>query len=158
MTSPDNKCGTCTACCRVYAIPEFKKPAGDWCQHCDTGKGCKTYGSRPARCVDFQCLWLASQSQGRAALPVELRPDKCKVVFSPSTNDKIMTAITMPGYPLAWQTKIVATLIACLNRAGMAVAIGPPAADANIVVKPDGTAYRVKLSPPDENGMQWSEK
>jgi len=156
MTSPDNKCGTCNACCRVYHVPEFKKPAGEWCTHCDIGKGCKVYDARPERCVEFQCLWLASQSQGATALGIELRPDKSKVVFCPSTNEKVMTAITLPGYPLAWHDKRIKHLVRRLNEAGMSVAIGPPAADANIVVKPDGRAYTVKLTPPDENGMQWS--
>lgn len=152
-----NHCGTCTACCRVYAIPEFAKPAGPWCKHCDVGKGCKIYDSRPERCVGFECLWLASQKQNvTAALPPELRPDKCKVVFAPSTNEQIMTAITMPGRPDAWRAKPVTWLIERLNRAGLSVAVGPTDADAQTVIKPDGREYRVRLSPPDKDGMRWS--
>jgi len=151
-----NHCGTCTACCRVYAIPEFDKPAGPWCKHCDVGKGCRIYDTRPERCVGFECLWLASQKHGPAALPLALRPDKCKVVFAPSTNEKVMTAVTVPGRPDAWRSPIVRNLIARFNKGGMSVAIGPPAADATVLVKPDGQEYRVKMTPPDKDGMQWS--
>ena len=154
----DNKCGTCTACCRVYAIPEFKKPAGKWCEHCAIGKGCKIYATRPQRCVEYECLWLQTQTRN-LPLPAELRPDKCKVVFAPSTNPRVMTAITMPGRPDAWQdNKEVMKLIGLVNKAGISVAIGPPNADAQLVIKPDGRRYQVKMTPPDEDGMQWSTK
>ena len=58
-----NHCGTCTACCRVFAIPALNKPAGQWCQHCDIGVGCKIYNSRPQTCVEYECLWLQSQKR-----------------------------------------------------------------------------------------------
>ena len=152
----ENKCGTCTACCRVYAIPEFEKPAGKWCEHCSIGKACKIYETRPQRCVEFKCFWLQSQDQPRPLGP-ELRPDKCKVVFAPSTNEYVITAITMPGSPLAWkERKEVRGLIARINQAGISVAVGPPNADASILIKPDGRSYKVKLTPPDKDGMQWS--
>ena len=152
----DNNCGTCTACCRVYAIPEFAKPAGTWCDKCTVGKGCNIYPTRPQRCVDYACLWLQSQRQEGFALPPELRPDRCKVVFAPSTNEKIMTALTMPGRPDAWRSKVVMKLIARLNRAGLAVAVGPPAADAQFVIEADGSRRTVRMTPPDAEGMQWS--
>lgn len=157
MTSPSNKCGSCTACCRVYSIPEFSKPAGPWCQHCTVGKGCKIYETRPARCADFQCLWLQSQEQDAAKpLAPELRPDRCKVVFAPSTNPKVMTAITMPGRPDAWKAPAVRELIDTINRVGMAVAVGPPAADAQLLIEPNGAVFKIRMTPPDKDGMQWS--
>ena len=89
-----NHCGTCTACCRIFDIPELKKPAGKWCEHCEIGRGCTIYSERPQMCIDFECLWLLSQKRedSRERLAAELRPDRCKVVFSPSTNDRIMAA------------------------------------------------------------------
>jgi hypothetical protein len=155
MTSPSNRCGSCTQCCRVFAIPEFNKPAGKWCEHCAIGKGCKVYHERPARCVDFECLWLQADTRGQP-LPAELRPDRCKVVFAPTTNERIMTAITMPGMPDAWQSKTVRGLIDRLLEGGIAVAIGPAAAQTQLVLHPDGTQRQVKMTEPDENGMIWS--
>lgn len=152
----DNKCGTCTACCRVYAIPEFNKPAGKWCEHCAIGKGCKIYATRPPRCVEYECFWLQSQTQGKPPLGPELRPDRCKVVFAPSTNDHIMSALTMPGRPDAWQAKVVRDLIDYLNRAGVAVAVGAPASRTQIMLSSDGSQRVVRMTEPDRDGMQWS--
>lgn len=152
--SPDNKCGTCTACCRVYAIPAVGTKAGEWCKHCDIGKGCKVYADRPPVCVEFACMWL--QSQRHAPLPIELRPDKSKVVFNMSTNPKIVTATTMPGAPDAWQKPAVMKLIKGLNAIGLAVTIGPPAALKQLLLGPDGSREVVEMTEPDENGMQWS--
>jgi hypothetical protein len=153
----DNRCGTCTACCRVFAIPEFDKPAGKWCQHCAIGEGCKIYQERPERCVAFECLWLQSHTHGQPFAP-ELRPDRCKVVFSPTTNERVLAAITMPGMPDAWQSKVVQKLIGKLLSRGVSIAIGPPAARTQLVLKPDGTRRQVEMSEPDEDGMTWTIK
>lgn len=45
-------------CCKLPQIPETDSAAGDWCQHCAVGKGCRIYGERPQRCRDFHCGWL----------------------------------------------------------------------------------------------------
>ena len=150
-------CGSCTACCRVYAIPELSKTAGKWCDHCAIGKGCKIYEQRPAMCVDFKCLWLQSQGRDdpRERLSPELRPDRCKVVFSPTTNDAIMAALTMPGMPDAWQKPVVRALIDRMIKADMAVAVGPPMATHTLRITKYGIE-EVEMTEPDENGMQWS--
>ena len=116
-----NHCGTCTACCRVFAIPELAKPAGKWCGHCDIGKGCKIHEARPKTCVDYQCLWLMSQYRDdpRQRLALELRPDRSKVVISPSTNPNVMA----PGAPDAWKRPAMHKLLKTFVDAGMAVAI-----------------------------------
>jgi hypothetical protein len=149
-------CGSCTACCRVYAIPQLDppKPAGKWCTHCDIGKGCKVYDNRPTLCVDFQCLWLMSQSKD-APLPAELRPDRCKVVFSPTTDPDIMSGITMPGAPDAWRRGQVRGLIGNMVKTGFRVVVGPPASTTKIMLDRKGER-EVQMTEPDENGMQWS--
>lgn len=152
-----NACGNCTACCRVFAIPEFDKKAGDWCKHCDVGKGCKIYEKRPYRCAEFQCVWLQGKLKGDL-LPDALRPDRCKVVFSATTNPKIMTALTMPGRPDAWKSPTVMKFIEFILRQGIAVAVGPPAADAQYLIRPDGSIRKINMTPPDADGMQWSKE
>lgn len=147
-------CGSCTACCRVYAIPSLDKPAGKWCEHCAIGEGCKVYETRPALCVDFQCLWLMSQSKD-APLPAELRPDRCKVVFSPTTNPDIMAGITMPGAPDAWRRKAARDLIDTMVKNKYRVVIGPPASLTKTMIDHRGER-EVEMTEPDENGMQWS--
>ncbi len=150
-------CGDCTACCRVFSIGELKKPAGKWCEHCDIGVGCKIYEARPKTCVDFKCLWLLSTETKESQLPLELRPDKCKVVFGPTTKPTIMSATTMTGSPLAWQRKDVQALIARMVRGGCKVVIGAPGSLTKIMVSESGMR-EVHMSEPDENGIQWNIK
>lgn len=151
------ECGSCTACCRVYAIPTLNKPAGPWCQHCAIGEGCKIYEERPALCADFKCLWLQSRTREdrREHMPDELRPDRCKVVFSPTTNEAIMSAVTMPGAPLAWQRGPVRDVIGKMIASRMRVVIGPPASIRKTMLDERGER-EVEMTEPDENGMQWS--
>jgi hypothetical protein len=150
-----NHCGTCTACCRPFSIPELDKPAGKWCQHCNVGVGCKVYADRPRTCVDFKCLWLLSQEQEpKYQLPASLRPDRCRVVFSTSTNANILVATTMPGYPDAWRRRDVMSLINWIVKKGMRVSVGAAAAADIILIDSKGQTP-VKMSPPDQTGMQW---
>lgn len=150
------KCGSCTACCRVYSIPELSKPAGKWCQHCAIGNGCKIYEQRPQMCVEYECLWLQSQQRPGAEMAEALRPDRCKVVFAFTTNPKIINAMTLPGAPLAWERKDVRAFIDKMNGHGYAVAIGPPATRHQTVLYPGNIRREVEMTEPDENGMQWS--
>ena len=151
-------CGSCTACCRIFAIPEIdNKPAGQWCQHCAVGVGCKIYEQRPLVCAEFKCLWLQSREREdtRDHFADELRPDRCKVVFSPATNESVMAATTMPGAPNAWQRKPVRALIHKLVRAGYHVVVGQPAATNRIMFDHRGQ-HDVEMTEPDENGIQWN--
>ncbi len=58
MSIPKRTCGSCTACCKTHMVQELGKPVGTWCTHCDRGKGCTIYETRPTGCKDFACLWL----------------------------------------------------------------------------------------------------
>lgn len=151
----DNRCGNCTACCRVFNIAELNKPAGKWCTHCAIGQGCRIYPERPATCQTFECLWLQSQRRPGAVLGPELRPDNCKVVFAPSTSPKVMTAVTLPDAPNAWQRPAPQKLIGRLIAAGVAVVVGAPAATERIMLTREGQ-HKVKLTEPDEKGLQWN--
>lgn len=150
-----NHCGTCTACCNVFDIPEIKKPAGKWCSDCAIGKGCKVYDTRPKMCAEFECLWLMSQEEGRPHLPPELRPDRCRIVFSPTTNDKVMAGTILPNSPDALDRKGVRQLIETFVGADVKVVVGTPMATNRIMLDRDG-AHPVRMTEPDESGMQWS--
>ena len=151
-------CGTCTACCRVFAIPSINKPAGKWCEHCDIGVGCKVYDNRPELCVDFACVWLQSHQRAKGdelGMPIEMRPDKCRVVFSPTTKDGLMSATTMPGSPDAWRKGEARRIIDMMLKAGLRVVVGLPASTTKIMLTLN-SEREVQLTEPDENGMQWS--
>lgn len=148
------KCGSCTACCRVFAIPALQKPAGKWCGHCAIGEGCKIYEDRPTLCVDFQCVWLQSFDHG-AGMADDMRPDRCKVVFSPTTKDGLMSATTMPGYAGAWRRGAARRIIDLMLKSGLRVVVGPPRSTTKIMIDDLGER-EVQMTEPDENGMQWS--
>src|SRR5262245_1663292 len=63
------RCGTCTLCCKLLAIPALDKPSGEWCRHCAPGLGCKIYPKRPSVCQIFACQWLRDESFGDAWFP-----------------------------------------------------------------------------------------
>ena len=152
-----NHCGTCTACCRVFAIPALAKPAGKWCDHCTVGVGCKIYEQRPTACQEFECLWLQSRNRPdiREHIGDELRPDRCKVVFHPSTDPNVMAATTMPDAPDAWRRKPVKKLIDRMVACGYRVAVGGPASPTRTLVTSTGERTQ-RMTPPDENGMQFN--
>lgn len=51
-------CGECNACCKFFAVPEVGKNHQGWCHHCELGKGCRIYATRPPACQLFACTWL----------------------------------------------------------------------------------------------------
>ena len=132
----DNACGSCTACCRVYSISEIGKPAGQWCEHCAVGKGCKIYEKRPWKCVEFECLWLHSQHGGFGnPMPDEMRPDRCKVVFSPL--DDTFIALCMPGSPDAWRKGAGRKVVDWLVGNGYRVLAGLPGTRTRTLIDPN---------------------
>jgi hypothetical protein len=74
--SASRECGDCTLCCKLLGVKKISKPQGQWCQHCQIGKGCKIYAQRPKECEDFTCLWWAG------LIPEELKPNKVHAVFT----------------------------------------------------------------------------
>jgi hypothetical protein len=149
------KCGSCTACCRVFAIQEFKKPAGKWCRHCAIGDGCRIYDRRPSVCTEFTCVWLESFGHLTEGLPPEARPDKCKVVFSATTKDGLISGTVMPGYPDAWRRGAAKWMIDRMVGGGLSVVVGLPASTSKVMIDRYGER-EVEMTEPDERGMQWS--
>lgn len=148
-------CGSCTACCRVFAIPLLNKPAGEWCTHCAIGKGCKIYEARPKTCVEFRCVWLQSQKEPGHEMPLGLRPDKCKVTFSATTNPRIISATTIPG--MNWRRKDVMGIISLIIANDMKVVVGTPTSTTKLMIDKYGER-EVEMTEPDENGIQWNVK
>jgi len=89
-------------------------------------------------------------------MPVSLRPDRCKVVFSPSTNERVMAALTMPGEPTAWRRPAVRAVIDALVKDNeFAVVAGAARSTRRTLIDQDGE-HEVQMTEPDENGMQWN--
>ena len=75
----DRNCDECMVCCNYLSINTsvLKKPADELCKNYVKNHGCSIYDTRPNVCRTWHCLWRRT-----AALPDELRPDKCNVLFS----------------------------------------------------------------------------
>lgn len=62
----ERTCGECSLCCFTHGVSTSVrklKEAGEWCQHCDRGAGCKVYDGRPFACFDFTCRWRAGEGE-----------------------------------------------------------------------------------------------
>lgn len=102
LTPYRRSCGSCSACCKIMAVPDFEgKPnQHEWCRHARPGKGCAIYAERPEACQDFSCMWL---------LDVRFEdywfPAKAKIVISPKLDgdNAYVAFIVDPTYPGRWR-------------------------------------------------------
>jgi len=93
-----NICGECTLCCELFPVPAVNKKANELCKYCVLKKGCSIYNHRPKGCLGFDCAWLQMKKKGLNP-SVELRPDKCKVIFE-KINDKLFFGTQDTRYDL----------------------------------------------------------
>jgi hypothetical protein len=96
--APGRSCGSCTLCCKVFGIGEIAKPIGKWCPHCDIGKACRIYDTRPQECRTFHCFWLADGGMGD-----HWRPDRSKIVVTAGWDGNGVEVRCDPGHPGAWR-------------------------------------------------------
>ena len=57
-----NECGSCTACCTIFEIPEIEKKAGVPCTNLCT-QGCAIHEGRPTTCRKYFCVWRDPMAQ-----------------------------------------------------------------------------------------------
>ncbi len=112
------RCGTCTMCCRLTAVPELRKPLGQWCEYCDKGKGCRIWHVRPQSCRTYECLWYVNKT-----MPPDLRPDRSKVVFERLGRFPVFLALVNHGCAYAIARPKVGAVIRQLLGLGFSVAI-----------------------------------
>jgi hypothetical protein len=104
-------CGDCTLCCKVMAIEEIAKPDGQWCRHCEPGRGCLVYETRPAECRGFNCLWLVDERFG-----AHWKPSRSKIVLTTSVDG--IEIRCDPGFPDAWRREPFRSEIGRLAASG----------------------------------------
>jgi hypothetical protein len=95
---PGRSCDGCTLCCKIFAIPELAKPRHEWCKHCDVGKGCKVYETRPHTCRDFFCGYLLMPD-----LPEHWKPSRSRMVLTWESDANRMVINVDGGRPDAWK-------------------------------------------------------
>ncbi len=57
-------CDGCTMCCKLVSVASISKERLKWCDHCNIGKGCKIYETRPIECRRFYCGYLINEPIG----------------------------------------------------------------------------------------------
>lgn len=100
--SKKRKCGSCNLCCNYFLIHELNKPAMEWCQRCDIGKGCKIYDQRPAESIEFSCVWLVNP---RKLLGEHWFPAKSNMIVSISERTNNLYIQTNDGHKNVWREK-----------------------------------------------------
>jgi hypothetical protein len=80
------QCGACTICCKLLPISTegFKKTTNVLCMHCDEGRGCRIYESRPSFCRSFYCEWRLNPQ-----IPSTWRPDKSGIFIERVAREHI---------------------------------------------------------------------
>lgn len=81
-------CGGCTLCCRLTNIVYMNSPQGEYCKECNPNIGCTIYEKRPEHCRIFQCCYSQMEK-----VHLDLRPDRCKIVFEKITDTLILGTI-----------------------------------------------------------------
>ena len=103
-------------CCKVLEIEHFKKPAGDWCQHCNHAGGCHIYLERPEVCRAFECEWMMD----RKMAPL-LRPDRVGTILMQDADSDEFRAVCDPAKPMAWLNPHVFKYLVTLAKSGRTV-------------------------------------
>jgi hypothetical protein len=101
-------------------------------------------------------MWLESYRHGGDWTEAK-RPDKCKVIFSPTTKEGIIAGTTFPGYNNAWRTGAAKEIIEDILDAGWKVVVGAPRSTTKLMIDKFGE-YPVEMTEPDENGIQWNKQ
>lgn len=91
-------CNACTLCCKVLSITAIAKPQGQWCVHCEVGRDCKIYETRPEECRSFYCGFLTWSTMEEHWFPARSK----MVVVSELEGNRIAIHVDQ-GRPSAWR-------------------------------------------------------
>jgi len=94
------KCGDCTLCCKLIDIPWMKSPPLEYCSKCVPERGCGIWDSVPKDCLEYECAY---RQMDKASM--NLRPDKCHVIFEKLSGLNTFLALLDPGYALNEEVK-----------------------------------------------------
>lgn len=89
-------CDGCTLCCKIMGVREIDKPRGQWCNHCDIGKGCVVHSTSPSECKIYTCRF-----QVDPGLDENWRPSKCGLVINADRRRVVVNVDT--DRPDAWR-------------------------------------------------------
>ena len=82
-------CDGCTLCCDLLPVPILNKKPYDKCVHCKLSK-CLIHDHKPDFCESYDCMYAQVSD-----LPLELRPDKCWVIYE-KINEEVIYGLQHP--------------------------------------------------------------
>ena len=109
-------CGDCKLCCSLLEIKALSKPKNKKCQHLSIIKGCSIYNVRPSACRRYNCLWQLNE-----AMPADLRPDRCGIMFEAYRPEMTVVATVDMDRPNVWKNGKPNSLIGHMLRDGYVV-------------------------------------
>ena len=122
------ECDGCTLCCMVLPAPWMSSKAGEWCEHCIIGVGCGLWDNgMPEDCKSFTCAYNQLENAS-----VELRPDKCKIIFEKVDNTMFLGTMH-PYYNEAYKSKIIQKELMTFYNRGFSVVINSFTIDKAII-------------------------
>jgi hypothetical protein len=89
-------CDGCTLCCKVIGVRGIDKPRGQWCNHCDIGKGCTIHSISPMECKTYACRFQVDHE-----LDENWRPSNCGLVINIDRRRVVVNVDT--DQPGAWR-------------------------------------------------------
>lgn len=104
MSTPDHNvvdgrsCADCTLCCKLLGVDSLAKPRAVWCEHCDIGKGCRIYATRPTECAQFYCRYMTSADLGG-----HWKPAICHMVLGFESAANRVSIYVDDGFADAWR-------------------------------------------------------
>ncbi len=117
-----HNCDGCTVCCKNMGVDELNKPRYTWCQHCEIGKGCNIYDTRPESCRVYECVWLKTQVLTKP-IPFALRPDKSKVLIGTANNGEDLILYVSPDRSDAWKHSEFSKFVTSMKAKGISISV-----------------------------------
>lgn len=111
-------------------------PAGELCEYCNQGTGCRIYHVVDSRCKDFNCAYSQMKK-----VNIMLRPDKCNVVFEKVAEDVFLGNLH-PERELTSHAK---------NQIGFFIKDG-----FSVVIKPVGRKAKIYLAKKHTSDEVWN--
>ena len=127
------KCGECTLCCKLIDVPWMNSPPLEYCSKCIPGEGCGIWDTVPEDCLEYQCAYNQMSNAS-----VNLRPDRCHIIFEKTTDD-IFTGLLEPGYAL---NKDVLGQVNAFAREGISVLISAFGNNVPMIFSANGKASK----------------
>lgn len=111
----------------------MNSPPDEWCKECNIGIGCKIYDNGISDdCRNYKCAYNDIENP-----PIELRPDKCKIIFE-NVDGSIFLGTMHPDYNDSYKEKIIRDQVEILLKMGISVVFTSSTIDKSLIFPAQG--------------------